>query len=352
MTLPSTTRCVAAVLLAAAVTGCGISRSRWDLHRELLDADRLADDGQYDAAIDAYEALAPRVDRDDLLAYVRFRIAYMAELDGRHDEALEAYADIYRSPQGLYDHTAGQALFRTAVILRDVHGAEADAVEVFQAVVTTFPNTFYADDALYELIDTWRGRGESRRLYGFLTSSYVALQRTEIADNLAYWTARVLQDDLGDPEAALEVYRILILNFHPSGLVDDSVWRSALCYRTLGRIDDEYRLLDDFVDVREVSWIMADYESEYYKPAMFRMAEIHEERDELPEAIEVYHRFQRMYPLSLRRDDVQFHVMELQQQLGDIEGMRESLDWLRREYPRSRFVRAGEELLAATEAAP
>jgi hypothetical protein len=182
-----------------------------------------------------------------------------------------------------------------------------------------------------------------------MTDRYVALQRTEIADNLVYWSARLLQDDLGECAAALELYRVLIVNFHPSGFVDDSVWRSGLCHRSLGDTDTEYGLLSAFVDAREVSWIMADYESVYYKPSLFRMAEIHEERGELHLAIGVLERFQRMYPLSLQRDDTQYHVMELQMELGDLDGMRASLAWIEFEYPDSRFIRRGSELLAEAE---
>lgn len=336
-----------ALFAALWLGACGMTEARWQLHRDLLDADRLADDGAFDAAFDAYMDLAPRVDRDDLLLYVRYRLGLMLEKQGRYEEALEAYAAAYTRPYNLYDHTAGQALFRTAEIYRNALGDEATAVELYQTVIRTFPNTFFADDALYELIDYWRRRGESRTLYAFLTTHYLALQRTEIADNLAYWTGRVLQDDLESPAEAIRVYEILILNFHPSGLVDDSVWRTALCYRTLGEIDAEYRLLSAFLDVREVSWIMADYESEYYVPSLNRMAEIHEERGELREAIAVYERFVQMYKLSLRRDDVQFHVMELQAELGDVEGMRESLAWIEREYPRSRYIARGASLLAS-----
>jgi tetratricopeptide (TPR) repeat protein len=349
----ASTRLIAALALAWMLGACGMTAPRWSFYRALLEVDVLADDGHYAEARQGYRALASKSDRLDLLSYVRFREAYMYELEGRYEEALAAYGRIYTAPQGLYDHEAGQALYRTAVVLRDAYGDEEEATRTLQAVVETFPNTFYADDALMDLIDQWRARGESRRIYAFLTSRYVPLQRTEIADNLAYWTGRVLQDDLSDPESAIRVYEILILNFHPSSLVDDSVWRTALAYRTLGRVDEEVRLLRAFLDAREVSWIMADYESEYYKPSLERLAEVHEERGELSQAIGVWERFQKMYPLSLRRDDVQYHIMELQLERGDIEGMRESLAWLEREYPESRYIRRGVALIeSATEVAP
>lgn len=336
--------------LGSSLVGCGMSSHRWQFHRDLLDADRLADDGEYERAQQEYLSLASEAERDDLLLYIRFRLALMEEMQGNLDAALEGYRHVYETPYSLYDDYAGKALFRTAEIVRDSHGDPEAAVELFEALIETFPNTYSADDALFELIDYWRERGQSRELLSFMTGRYVALQQTEIADNLVYWSARLLQDDIGDCAAALELYEVLIVNFHPSGFVDDSVWRSGLCHRTMGETDLEYGLLSAFVDAREVSWIMADYESVYYKPSLFRMAEIHEERDELREAIAVLHRFQGMYPLSLQRDDTQYHVMELQMELGDLAGMRRSLAWIEREYPDSRFIRRGAELLAEAEA--
>lgn len=340
---------LALLVVGSSAVGCGMSSHRWQFHRDLLDADRLADDGEYVEAQAAYLALAPAAERDDLLLYIRFRIALMDEMRGAIDAALIGYRHVYETPYSLYDDYAGKAFFRTAEIVRDVQGDPEGAVEIFEALIETFPNTYSADDALFELIDYWRERGQSGELLSFMTSRYVALQRTEIADNLVYWSARLLQDDLGDCAAALELYQILIINFHPSGFVDDSVWRSGLCHRTMGETDAEYGLLSAFVDAREVSWIMADYESTYYKPSLFRMAEIHEERGELLDAISVLERFQRMYPLSLQRDDTQYHVMELQMELGDLDGMRRSLAWIEREYPDSRFIRRASELLVEAE---
>lgn len=340
-------------------------QSDWAFHRALLDADRLADDGEYAEAHDAYVALAADSPRDDLSRYVRFRLAYMMERQGLLDQALDAYRVIWERPQSVYDHEAARAMWRTALIHRDHRDDQAAWQEWSIRVVDTFPNTIPADDALRELQRSWRSRGQPELFVTFAAARYPSLLNTDIADNLVYWSGRALQEDLGDPLAAIEMYRIIRYRFHRSGFWDDAIWRTALAYRQLhednpahrdelGRSyrDDEERTLWNFLEAREVSWVMADYESPHYMPSLFRLAELREEREQWAEAIEVYRRFQQMYPLSLRVDDVQFHIMELQAELGDLPGMRASLDWLRREYPLSRYIDDAEALIAATEAAP
>ncbi len=348
---PRASAALVVLLAMALLTGaCGVPRSAWEFERELLAADRLADYGHHEDAYQAYEALAWRSHREDLLRYIQFRLGLMRERQGRYDEALTQYRSLWAAPMSLYDEEAGRALLRSALIARDALGMPAEGDRLLEGLILTLPNTAAADDAFVELIDVWRESGTSRRIVAFTSEHYPSLANTEIADNFVYWTGRVLQDDLGEPAAALELYWTVISRFHRSALVDDAVWRSASALRSLDRIDEEYGLLMAFIDAREVSWIMADYDSVYYVPALFRLAEIHEERGELVEAIAVWRRYQTTFFLSLRVDDVQYHVMELQRRLGDIRGMRASLQWLRDEHPRSRYVRQGEELLAATEA--
>lgn len=355
---------VAWLVVALGLAGCGFPREDWAFHRALLDADRLADDELYAEAYDAYAALAPEATREDLARYVRFRLAYMLEQQGRIDEALAAYEAIWRQPRSVHDHEAARAMWHTAEIYRD-HLGDLDAWVAWSIrVVETYPNAIPADDALRELQRHWRELGQPEAFVTFAAARYEALAHTQIADNLVYWSGRALQEDLGDPQAALEMYRVIRFNFHRSGFWDDAIWRSALAYRQLHERDPlwrnevgqsyrdlEERTLWNFLEAREVSWVMADYESPHYVPSLFRLAELREQREEWAEAIAVYRRFQRMYPLSLRVDDVQFHIMELQARLGDVEGMRASLAWLRDEYPLSRWIDDGEALIAATEAA-
>lgn len=358
-------RCVA-VRWVALVTvlwmGCGVPQSRWSFHRALLDADRLADDGHYTEAREAYAVLASEAERDDLARYVRFRLARMLEAEGRTAEALAAYQAMFTRPQSLFDHEAAKAMWRTALIHRDVFG-DVYAWEAWSVrVVETFPNTIPADDALLALLRHWRASGTPATFVAFAAERYEALANTEIADNLVYWSGRVLQEDIGDTEGALALYAVIRFRFHRSGFWDDAVWRSILAYQSLHAADPSYRdeigrswqdielrALANFIEAREVSWVMADYESAHYIPTLYRMAEIHEERGELAAAIATYRRFQTMYPLSLRVDDVQFQIMELQAELGDLDGMQASLVWLQETYPESKYIDDAQALIGTME---
>ena len=207
------------------------------------------------------------------------------------------------------------------------------------------------DDAVVDLARYWTRR-EPRAFVRWVVEVYPGLAYSSVADNLVYRAARVLHEDADDPAAAIALYEVIRLRFHRSGFWDDAIWQTAVAYRELatrdpGFRDDlgqsyrdhEYHTLLRFIDGREVSWVMGDYDSVHYSPTLFRLAEMHEEAGELELAIAMRAAFQQTYPLSLRVDDA-FHIMELQAERGDVSGMRRSLRWLEREYPLSRFARA------------
>jgi len=342
-----------AFLVGTMSYSCAFSRSSWEFHRDLLAADRLADQARYDEARAAYRELAWRAERDDLLRYVRFRIALMYDREGQAERAMALYEDIYTSPASVYDEYAGKALYRAALIYRDVYDDMESWHAGLVATLNTYPNTTSADDALFMLRRHYVFDSEDPATFVDLVSSlYPALANTEIGDNLAYEAARTLDDHMDMCEEALDIYWHIARTYHRGGLVDDAVWRAADCYRRLGRADEEYVLLNDFIDGREVSWVMADYDSQYYAPTLRRLAEIYMERGDIQRSIDVWRRFQSTFPFSLRVDDIHYDIMLLQRELGDLDGMRRTLAMLERDWPDSRFTRRGRTLLEETERAP
>lgn len=331
--------------------GCGMARSQFDFTRGLVEADRLADEGQLDRAAGAYDKLAWEADRVDLLRYVQFRRALMDERRGNIDAARAAYLRIAASPTSVYDDDAGEAIYRLALIAREHDKDEVEAASRFEQLLVSYPNTSFAPDAFEAMIERLRGASSHAEALRYAEAVYRRLSDTEVADDALYRIARIADEDLNDPKQALERYLELTRRYPRSSYTDDAAWRAAECYGRLGNADMEYRTLEAMLDEREVSWIMADYESRYYVPALLRMAEIREKQGRLVDAVTVLHRFRDTYDLSLKRDDTGYDIVRLLVAAGRRQEAMEMLRELRETYPDSRFTRKAEALLAP-EATP
>lgn len=341
------------VMLVAALffAACGMSRSQFDFTRALVAADRLADDGAFDRAADAYDALAWKADRVDLLRYVQFRRALMDERLGRLPEAREAYLRIAASPTSVYDDDAGEALFRMAMLAREHDRDEVAAGRWFERLLVSYPNTSFAPDAFDAMVERLRGQGDFEGALRYAEGVYAALRNTEVADDALYRIARIADEDLNRPKEALGRYLELTRRFPRSSYTDDAAWKAADCYGRIGETEMEYRTLEAMLDEREVSWIMADYESRYYVPALLRMAAIREKQGRLLDAVAVLRRFRDTYDLSLKRDDTGFDIVRLLVAAGRRDEAFDMLAELQETYPESRFTRKAYGLLHE-EAAP
>jgi tetratricopeptide (TPR) repeat protein len=333
-------------LVFLVLSGCAYQQRDWSFDRELLDADAMTDDGRYGEARTAYEGLAWRSERQDLLAYIRYRLAYLHELEGDAAAAIAAYEQVWRDPVDVYDDRAAQALYRTGRVQRDMLDDEQAALDTWAQLIRMFPNTNFAEDGLFELLRHARRTDAEAEFLPWLQSVSVELARSEIGDNLFFEWARILDDDLDRCEEAMPIWEGIMTTYTRGGLWDDSIWRTGECLRDAGRIDDEYEVLLSFVDGREVSFVAADYDSEYYGDAIDRMATIHEDREEWIAAIAMWERYLRIFPLSLRADDLNWRIMELSVNIGDTERIQRSVDRLREDYPESRWVDDAEELCA------
>ncbi len=325
--------------------GCGMARSQFDFTRGLVNADRLADDGAFDRAAEAYDGLAWKADRVDLLRYVQFRRALMDEHRGRLAEARAAYLRIAGSPTSVYDDDAGEALYRMALIAREQEKDEVEAARWFELMLLSYPNTSFAPDAFDAMVERLRGQGDHAGALRYAEGVYTRLQDTEVADDALYRIARIADEDLNDPEQALGRYLELTRRFPRSSFTDDAAWRAAACYGRLGKPELEYGTLEAMLDEREVSWIMADYESRYYVPALLRMAAIREQQGRLLDAVAVLHRFRDTYDLSLKRDDTGFDIVRLLLAAGHRDEAAAMVAELRETFPDSRFTRKAQALL-------
>lgn len=331
-------------------SGCGTPYSAWTFHEERRAADAFADAKKYDEAIAAYTRLSKKAETQQDLQYLQFRSAYMLEQKGDLEAALEAYEKIYSRPVYAYNEYGARSMYRSGRIYRDQLGDQETAYEIWLATIRAYPNTFFADDALLELKRIHRNEDSYDAFIELMSELYVELQYSEIADNLAFETAKLLDDEFERCHDAIELYSMIERSFPRSGFVDDAIWRTALCYRAHDQTDKEVAVLNAFVDGREASIIIGDYDYDQYGPALKRLAEIEEERGELENAIRGYRRFQTTFPLSLDNDDLSFKIIELYDALGDVKSMRRYWDEMKKFWPESRYIPRAEALIRQAEA--
>lgn len=327
------------VLLASLVgQGCAYPAHRWSYDRQLLAADRMADHGDYEGARAAYETLAWETVREDDLRYVRYRLAYLYELQGEFAQAIEAYSAIAADPGDGLDQYPSQALYRIGRIQHDEFGEIDTAFNTWDQAILTFPNSDFTEDSMTAIMRIWRRESNRDALLGWLAERASQLAPTEIGDNLLYWTARVLVEEFSDYETAFPLYVRVYTEYPRGGLWDDAMWRAAGCLGSMQQIDEEYALLESFIDRREISIMVADYDSGWYNDALYRMAEIHEQRGDTDGAIAVWTRFMETFPLSIEADDVAFHIMELEAPRCGLAVMNDWMDYLNEEHPESRHI--------------
>ena len=339
-----------ALLVLVLCVGCGVTRSQWSLQREVRAVDTMSDRGEYAEARARYIELASKAEAQVDLQYLQFRAAFMLEQMGDANGALEEYARIYTRPTHPYDDWAGRSMFRAGHVYEDLLHDPQTAQEVWAATVLAFPDSTFADDALLEIQRNAERTDTLPEFVDWMAEKYPQVQSREIADNFVYYSAKILDDEMDRCDDAMELYAVLQSHFARSSFVDDAVWRTALCHRRNGRIDDEYRVLHDSVMGREVSVLVGDYNYAHYNPAMRRIAEIHEERGEIDLAIHAWRRFQKVFLFSLDSDDVQFHLIELYEGLGKVDDMRRLAAELERNWPESRYVKPAWDRVEAAEA--
>ena len=339
--------CIA--LLAGLTVGCGTPYDAWKFQRDTLEADALADQGEYEDALAAYTELSARATTQIDLQHLQIRSAYMLEQMGRAEDALVAYARIYTRPTHPYDDNAGRAIYRAGRVYRDLLNQPETAIDVWLNAVRLFPDSMFATDSLNQVERYYKAADRHEELLDIYASLYVELRDRDIAHALAYKSAVILDDDFDRCFEAIELYDLIAHYFPRGGYYDNAIWRKGLCYRRTDHRDEEYRLLLDFVGGRELSVLLGDYDYEQYTDAYLRLAEMHREDGDLRGTIRFLRAFQKTFPLSLQADDIQWEIIGLWGELGEYDEMRDYADELRRLWPESRYVSRLDALIEEAE---
>lgn len=167
--------------------------------------------------------------------------------DGRRRAPRELYGVFRQLWSVLPDaEVAPHLTFAMAEIAEEDLGDPRAALELYDEIAESYPDSPLYDDAL------WRGGGLARELgdprgairrYRELEETRDKLPlgfgvaRSPHLDDALLETARVLRDDLGEPDRAIEALRTLPEEFPDSRLHDDALFERGLTWAEAGRPD-------------------------------------------------------------------------------------------------------------------
>jgi tetratricopeptide (TPR) repeat protein len=326
--------------LRAVVTRCGIvatglaACSAPALPPGYDEAQTLERQGRYAEAGSRYEAAARgcKARRRDC-ALTELRAAQMLARQGRREEARRAFLAVeQRTGRGLA--VGAWALVHAAELQG---GAEAEALR--WRVVDGYPETTAADEALRRIVQAYRGRGQSETLLTLLRERYLRLRHQEIADNLMFEAARLLEHDLGRPEPATTFY-LELARAHPgSSLRDDALFAAGRLLVRAGRFVDALVTYRQLLATREDSTGAASYHSEFLDDAQLAIGRIYLLHLGKPrEAAAAFAALVTDFPTSVLRDDALLWQAVAQVEAGQPDAARRTVASLKERFPDSKLV--------------
>jgi tetratricopeptide (TPR) repeat protein len=316
---------------------------------DLSTAERRADAGDTDGAIDAYRAaqvtcgsLRPARRAKAACADALLGEAEVLEHAGRTREAIATYLAIPdRAPDD--QATAATAVHRAGELMLHA-GDVTPAWTALWRVVTDWPDEPPAGDALRTLIEDGRRR-DARALADQLSKVLTPLAESQVADNLVWSLADLAEHELANLSAARAYYDRIPGDFPTSGLRDDARWHAARLSRLLGDQAGAAARLRALLATREVAIGAGSYFSVWLDNAQLELGRVL--RDGLGDdrgAIAAFERLPVDYPASILQDDALYELAVTHQHAGHQAEACAVLAQLAKKSPESKYIARGKEL--------
>lgn len=303
------------------------------------EAEKLEMAGKYAEAQKRYAQAAAgcKKKRADC-AVVAMRAAQMYEKMKEPRKAVAAFLKVARTVgRGLA--VGARALYRAAVVLDDL-GEVARAERIYWETVDSYPQTIAAADCLKRLVLRYRQQKRLGALLPKLKRRYRRLNKADIAGNLLFEAALILNNDLGSPEAAVTLYLELARSHPDSPLFDDSLWLAAKIRRKQKRFADAILIYNRLLATREDAFGGASYLSEWMDDSQLAIAQIWLMDYKKPKRAQAeFRKVISGFDRSVLRDDAQFWIVLCEVERGRLKEAKSALRTLKRDYPDSRYVR-------------
>ena len=316
---------------------------------DLVTAERRADAGDVDGALEAYRAaqqhcgaLRPARRAKAACADALLGEGEVLERAGRTPQAIETYLAI--PPRASDDPTTSAIAVYRAGELQLRAGQITEAWTALWKVVTDWPDEAPATDAVRLLLDDGRRR-DARALADQLAKLVTPLAETGVADNLVWSLADLTEHELGNLAGARSLYDRIPSEFPGSGLRDDARWHAARLSRALGDPQGAVERLRALLATRVVALGPGSYFSIWLDDAQLELGKVlRDDLHDLRGAITAFDRLPTLYPTSILRDDALFELATTYAQAGEHAHACEALARLAKQAPDSKYLARGKEL--------
>lgn len=325
----------------------------WD--EDMVRTKKLARDGNVSNAAPAIDRLAANAPSERNLFEARI---LRGDLYVRQHKSTTAAHEYLNAAKHAPDEShAVKAIYRLGQLLYDGEQTEEVGLMTLVRIVRTYPNSAWAIRAL-DTLDVHFGTTASGCLW--LEKLYRGLfnekPRTKVAPHLLYRGAMLHVNGIknGNLHLAMSLLTYLTEHYPRSALWDNAMYAQANIHHTHGHYSEEIATLRRILLEREPSYILGNYETQFYHRCSWRIAQIYAEFLNQPEsAMTELEYFVREFKYSKQYDDALFMLAILQRRSGQLNNSNASLNKLVSDRPNSRLVpRAKSVLLTGHDTGP
>lgn len=208
-------------------------------------------------------------------------------------------------------------------------GSLEEAVKASMGYYKKYPNSAYADNALY--LVGWirfqqKKNGEAIDNFKYLIASYPnssLIPRAMYAIGDAYYNSSNFEEAIG-------AYKEVIAKYPSTPLAGEALRSMQYCLESLGRMDEALKITNDFISANPQSPFAEEFS--YKKGEMFYNGKRYKD------AVQEYDDFAKRYPTSDKSAEALYWMGKSYQNLDQNEDASKSFEKVYKTYPKSDFA--------------
>ena len=335
--------------LVAIALGCAASLPE-PYQRSRAAAERAYAAGRYEEAAQHWAEASRHAERRRDRAEARYRAAASLERAGRHGEAQRRLKALEREmPRS--DRAARSAYDQADIEIES--GDPEKGYAMLERVIVEHPRSGVTKSAIRRYVSWQDQKAGPRAVLAWVIELRPKLKGSAASEQLEYTYARYLEE-AGRTEQARDHYLWLAKRYpYPTGAYwDDALWHASLLEEELGNPRAAIAHLERMLREQEPSSLQGSYQRKRFGDARYRIAELYRDRlgDER-RARREFHRVWTEHPTNLQRDDALWNEAVLARKAGDTAATCDALELLAQGMPKSRYV-ACAPLLCSSMRAP